>query len=265
MSNSFNQSSTLINPDSVYNHGQFIIVLEKILKDKTQLELANQAGINNATLSRIITGKRTSQPRKSTIDKIAKILDDPNLIKELYDAAGYSEEKISEREKIIQDNGFSPDLSALQIHSNFFTSLMRGLSLMTDLRKIEWTIKSGTSTSDSYLFKLTNASIDYWYFRYIDKSDSDDSLHELTSQVLGDFTQLDFEGNIKATIVTSCPEDFDYLSTVQPLQLNMVVSALLYNPNRDCCEDETFLHTAVPLKENIPTDDFCSLTQPIII
>lgn len=265
MSDTFNQSSTLIDPDIVYNHEQFINVLEKILKDKTQLELANLTGISNSTLSRIITGKRTSQPRKSTIDKIAQVLDDPDLIKDLYDASGYSEEKINEREKIIQDNGFSPDLSPLQIHSNFFTSLMRGLSLMTDLRKIEWTIKSGTSTSDSYLFKLTNASIDYWYFRYIDKSDSDDNLHKLTTQVLGDFAQLDFEGNIKATIVTSCPEDFDYLSTVQPLQLNMVVSTLLYNSKRDCCEDETFLPTTVPLKENIPTDDFCSLTQPIII
>ena len=58
---------------------------------------------------------------KSTIDKIAKAIDDPELIQELYDATGYSSKKIRERKKIIADNGFSLDLSTVQVHEkNFF-------------------------------------------------------------------------------------------------------------------------------------------------
>ena len=29
--------------------------------------------------------------------------------------------------------------------------------------------------------------------------------------------------------------------------------------------DETFLETALPLKENIPVKDFCNLTEPLIL
>ena len=143
--------STLIDPDSVYDQERFINILKTILHTKTQKELSEQTGINNATISRMLNGTRSGRPYKSTIDKIAKAIDDPELINELYDATGYSPRKIQERKKIIADNGFSPDLSTVQIHEKFFSTLMRGLSMMTSLHKIEWTIKSGTPNSYDYL------------------------------------------------------------------------------------------------------------------
>ena len=174
MNEFLSNSSTLINPDSVYDQEKFINILQIILQTKTQKELSEQTGLNNATISRMLNGARSGRPYKSTIDKIAKAIDDPELIKELYDATGYSSQKIRERKKIIADNGFSPDLSAIQVHEKFFSTLMRGLSMMTSLHKVEWTIKSGTPRSYDYLIELKDGNIDYWYIRYVDRITSDE-------------------------------------------------------------------------------------------
>ena len=151
MNEFISNSGTLINPDSVYDQERFINILQIILQKKTQKELSEQTGLNNATISRMLNGARSGRPYKSTIDKIAKAIDDPELIQELYDATGYSSKKIRERKKIIADNGFSLDLSTVQVHEKFFSTLMRGLSMMTSLHKVEWTIKSGTPRSYDYL------------------------------------------------------------------------------------------------------------------
>ena len=41
--------STLIDPDSVYDQERFINILQTILHTKTQKELSEQTGLNNAT------------------------------------------------------------------------------------------------------------------------------------------------------------------------------------------------------------------------
>ncbi len=174
MNEFISNSGTLINPDSVYDQERFINILQIILQKKTQKELSEQTGLNNATISRMLNGARSGRPYKSTIDKIAKAIDDPELIQELYDATGYSSKKIQERKKIIADNGFSLDLSTVQVHEKFFSTLMRGLSMMTSLHKVEWTIKSGTPRSYDYLIELKEGTIDYWYIRYVDRITSDE-------------------------------------------------------------------------------------------
>lgn len=55
-----------------------------------------------------------------------------------------------------------------------FSTLMRGLSMMTSLHKVEWTIKSGTPRSYDYLIELKEGNIDYWYIRYVDRIISDE-------------------------------------------------------------------------------------------
>lgn len=55
-----------------------------------------------------------------------------------------------------------------------FSTLMRGLSMMTSLHKVEWTIKSGTARSYDYLIELKEGNIDYWYIRYVDRITSDE-------------------------------------------------------------------------------------------
>ena len=70
---------------------------------------------------------------KALLIKLQKPLMIQNLSNELYDATGYSSKKIRERKKIIADNGFSLDLSTVQVHEKFFSTLMRGLSMMTSL------------------------------------------------------------------------------------------------------------------------------------
>ena len=86
MNEFISNSGTLINPDSVYDQERFINILQIILQKKTQKELSEQTGLNNATISRMLNGARSGRPYKSTIDKIAKAIDDPELIQELYDA-----------------------------------------------------------------------------------------------------------------------------------------------------------------------------------
>ena len=85
MNEFISNSGTLINPDSVYDQERFINILQIILQKKTQKELSEQTGLNNATISRMLNGARSGRPYKSTIDKIAKAIDDPELIQELYD------------------------------------------------------------------------------------------------------------------------------------------------------------------------------------
>ena len=68
----------------------------------------------------MLNGARSGRPYKSTIDKIAKAIDDPELIQELYDATGYSSKKIQERKKIIADNGFSLISLLFRCMKNFF-------------------------------------------------------------------------------------------------------------------------------------------------
>ena len=94
MNEFISNSGTLINPDSVYDQERFINILQIIFTEKKhKKELSEQTGLNNATISRMLNGARSGRPYKSTIDKIAKAIDDPELIQELYDATGYSSKK----------------------------------------------------------------------------------------------------------------------------------------------------------------------------
>ena len=198
----------------------------RILQKKTQKELSEQTGLNNATISRMLNGARSGRPYKSTIDKIAKAIDDPELIQELYDATGYSSKKIRERKKIIADNGFSLDLSTVQVHEKFFSTLMRGLSMMTSLHKIEWTIKSGTPRSYDYLIKLKEGNIDYWYIRYVDRITSDEERKKALTAIYGEFAKLKLGGKIKVSCATPSYEDYDYFVTIPPYQLNTNASII---------------------------------------
>ena len=55
MNEFISNSGTLINPDSVYDQERFINILQIILQKKTQKELSEQTGLNNATISRCST------------------------------------------------------------------------------------------------------------------------------------------------------------------------------------------------------------------
>ena len=265
MNEFISNSGTLINPDSVYDQERFINILQIILQKKTQKELSEQTGLNNATISRMLNGARSGRPYKSTIDKIAKAIDDPELIQELYDATGYSSKKIRERKKIIADNGFSLDLSTVQVHEKFFSTLMRGLSMMTSLHKVEWTIKSGTPRSYDYLIELKEGTIDYWYIRYVDRITSDEERKKALTAIYGEFAKLKLDGKIKVSCATPSYEDYDYFVTIPPYQLNTNASIIYFDSELERFADETFLETALPLKENIPVKDFCNLTESLIL
>ena len=252
MNEFISNSGTLINPDSVYDQERFINILQIILQKKTQKELSEQTGLNNATISRMLNGARSGRPYKSTIDKIAKAIDDPELIQELYDATGYSSKKIRERKKIIADNGFSLDLSTVQVHEKFFSTLMRGLSMMTSLHKIEWTIKSGTPRSYDYLIN-------------VDRITSDEERKKALTAIYGEFAKLNLGGKIKVSCATPSYEDYDYFVTIPPYQLNTNASIIHFDSELERFADETFLETALPLKENIPVKDFCNLTESLIL
>ena len=174
----------------------------------------------------MLNGARSGRPYKSTIDKIAKAIDDPELIQELYDATGYSSKKIRERKKIIADNGFSLDLSTVQVHEKFFSTLMRGLSMMTSLHKVEWTIKSGTPRSYDYLIELKEGNIDYWYIRYVDRITSDEERKKALTAIYGEFAKLKLGGKIKVSCATPSYEDYDYFVTIPPYQLNTNASII---------------------------------------
>ena len=48
-------------------------------------------------------------------------------------------------------------------------------------------------------------------------------------------------------------------------QLNTIVSIIHFDSELEKFADETFLETALPLKENIPVKDFCNLTESLIL
>ena len=225
------------------------------LKEKEQSQLINLA----SDLKAHVIGQ------DDAVDKIAKAIDDPELIQELYDATGYSSKKIRERKKIIADNGFSLDLSTVQVHEKFFSTLMRGLSMMTSLHKVEWTIKSGTPRSYDYLIELKEGNIDYWYIRYVDRITSDEERKKALTAIYGEFAKLKLGGKIKVSCATPSYEDYDYFVTIPPYQLNTNASIIHFDSELERFADETFLETALPLKENIPVKDFCNLTESLIL
>lgn len=257
--------STLIDPDIVFNQDEFISILKKILEGKTQLQLSKETGLNHATISRMLNGTRSGRPYKSTVDKIAKAINDPKLIADLYDATGYSEAKIKRRSEIISGNRISPDHSNLVIHENFFSSLMRGLSLMNDLHHIPWTLKKGTSHSDSYLIEFSSGNLDYWYIRYVDRILHEEKREDIITKIYGDFAKFNFNGAVKFSCVTPSYEDFDYFVTVAPYQLYGIVSTIYYNEKIKSFEQETLLDSALPVKQNYPIENFCELTSPDLI
>lgn len=266
MMNDFSSNpSTLIDPDSVFDQNKFINILRKILQGTTQLELSKITGVNNATISRMINGNTTGRPYKSTIDKLAKAINDPELLADLYDAAGYSESKIKRRAQIICDNGISPDASNELIHGKFFSSLMRGLSLLTDLNGIEWKLRKGTPNSSNYLIEFAESNLDYWYIRYIDRITSNKERAETLMNIYGDFAKQNLNGFIKVSCVTPSYEDFDYFTTICPHRLDAVASIILFDSKLESFKQETLLDTALPVKENVPIEDFCSYTQPILL
>ena len=60
-------------------------------------------------------------------------------------------------------------------------------------------------------------------------------------------------------------EDYDYFVTIPPYQLNTNASIIHFDSELERFADETFLETALPLKENIPVKDFCNLTESLIL
>ena len=48
-------------------------------------------------------------------------------------------------------------------------------------------------------------------------------------------------------------------------QLNTNASIIYFDSELERFADETFLETALPLKENIPVKDFCNLTESLIL
>lgn len=82
-----------------------------------------------------------------------------------------------------------------------FSTLMRGLSMMTSLHKVEWTIKSGTPRSYDYLIELKEGNIDYWYIRYVDRITSDEERKSLNCH-LWRICKLKLGGKIKVSCAT---------------------------------------------------------------
>ena len=82
-------------------------------------------------------------------------------------------------------------------------------------------------------------------------------LHSLAKLKLG--------GKIKVSCATPSYEDYDYFITIPPYQLNTNASIIHFDSELERFADETFLETALPLKENIPVKDFCNLTESLIL
>ncbi len=81
MNEFISNSGTLINPDSVYDQERFINILQIILQKKTQKELSEQTGLNNATISRISTVPDLEDHIKALLIKLQKPLMIQNLSK----------------------------------------------------------------------------------------------------------------------------------------------------------------------------------------
>ncbi len=202
---------------------------------------------------------------KALLIKLQKPLMIQNLSKNYMMQRDILLRKYGNGKKIIADNGFSLDLSTVQVHEKFFSTLMRGLSMMTSLHKVEWTIKSGTPRSYDYLIELKEGNIDYWYIRYVDRIISDEERKKALTAIYGEFAKLKLGGKIKVSCATPSYEDYDYFVTIPPYQLNTNASIIHFDSELERFADETFLETALPLKENIPVKDFCNLTEPLIL
>ncbi len=81
MNEFISNSGTLINPDSVYDQERFINILQIILQKKTQKELSEQTGLNNATISRMLNGADLEDHIKALLIKLQKPLMIQNLSK----------------------------------------------------------------------------------------------------------------------------------------------------------------------------------------
>ena len=83
--------------------------------------------------------------------------------------------------------------------------------------------------------------------------------------IYGEFAKLKLGGKIKVSCATPSYEDYDYFITIPPYQLNTNASIIHFDSELERFADETFLETALPLKENIPVKDFCNLTESLIL
>ncbi len=72
MNEFISNSGTLINLTAFTIRKDSSIYFKSFYRKKTQKELSEQTGLNNATISRMLNGVRSGRPYKSTIDKIAK-------------------------------------------------------------------------------------------------------------------------------------------------------------------------------------------------
>lgn len=254
MQNDVNNEKNINTSENTYNYPAFVSALKKILKGQTQLEFAEKAGINNATLSRILNGKRTNQPYKSTVDKIAGILDEPELIQELYLAAGYTQTIDMQKET-------SPIAKDDHIHREFFYALVRGLSFMGSSNNIGWKFEKGDPNSNIFLVKLDHAEIDYWYIRYLPQVPKASRQNQL-KMLYGELAELNLSGKIKSSFVTPSLEDFNYFISHHPLQLNLIVSFFYFDCTKYYFSKESYLKTNISVSKALPCKDFCIYTKP---
>lgn len=77
--------------------------------------------------------------------------------------------------------------------------------------------------------------------------------------------KIEIGRKIKVSCATPSYEDYDYFVTIPPYQLNTNASIIYFDSELERFADETFLETALPLKENIPVKDFCNLTESLIL
>ena len=118
---------------------------------------------------------------------------------------------------------------------------------------------------EHYLIELKEGNIDYWYIRYVDRITSDEERKKALTAIYGEFAKLKLGGKIKVSCATPSYEDYDYFVTIPPYQLNTNASIIHFDSELERFADETFLETALPLKENIPVKDFCNLTESLIL
>ena len=78
-----------VSPDRNFDARLLAETLKRAQGLRTQAQFAAEAGISVSQMSKFVTGKLESLPQLRTINKIASAIESPDLVKALYEAAGF--------------------------------------------------------------------------------------------------------------------------------------------------------------------------------
>ena len=213
-----------------FDYLTYIQVLKKIIGKRSLAEMQRITGINRSTFSRILGGKQPHRPTRDTVEHLALAISDPNLMIELYQATGYS-------------NNTATALSASPLTTPdeaFYYTMTNSVALLSQQKSYQYMPPTQSRVSTYLEFPLERTTISRWLMYYVATFPDPFAIPDSIYTLIGKLACRSQSVPGKVSLVTSSRSTFDALLSISPINLTLPCSAILveFSSYKVICEHQ---------------------------